>query len=160
MVLVAQGLRTHVRVAAESRVTLQRAITNYRTRGMLETTMNQSETPGRRDLVQSKTYEITFLGQAGTTLSAAGSPVDRVDLSPAGAGSWCSRRSHGAFTGSAWKSGRPAGTWASSVSVSSKPTEVAEVAASHAGEIATLAVWPVPPSSNSNRWLAAGSVVP
>ena len=26
--------------------------------------------PGRRDLVQSKTYEITFLGQAGTTLSA------------------------------------------------------------------------------------------
>ena len=32
--------------------------------------MNQSETPGRRDLVQSKTYEITFLGQAGTTLSA------------------------------------------------------------------------------------------
>jgi hypothetical protein len=65
-----QDVRTDIRVAAESRVTLQRAITNYRTRGMLETTMNQSETPGRRDLVQSKTYEITFLGQAGTTLSA------------------------------------------------------------------------------------------
>ena len=37
---------------------------------MLVTTANQSERPGRRDLVQSKTYEITFLGQAGTTLSA------------------------------------------------------------------------------------------
>ena len=32
--------------------------------------MNQSEGSGRRDLVQSLTYEITFLGQASTTLSA------------------------------------------------------------------------------------------
>ena len=32
--------------------------------------MKQSERPGRRDPVQAQTYEITFLGQAGTTLSA------------------------------------------------------------------------------------------
>ena len=32
--------------------------------------MNQSERPVRRDPVQVNTYEITFLGQAGTTLSA------------------------------------------------------------------------------------------
>jgi hypothetical protein len=32
--------------------------------------MNQIETPGRRDPVQAQTYEITFLGQAGTTLRA------------------------------------------------------------------------------------------
>jgi hypothetical protein len=31
--------------------------------------MNQSERPGRRYPVQAKTYEITFLGQAGTALS-------------------------------------------------------------------------------------------
>jgi hypothetical protein len=32
--------------------------------------MNRSERPGRRNPVQSQTYEITFLGQAGTTLRA------------------------------------------------------------------------------------------
>ena len=32
--------------------------------------MNHSERPGRRDPVQAQTYEVTFLGQAGTTLSA------------------------------------------------------------------------------------------
>ena len=59
-----------IRVAAESRVTPQRAITKSRTRGMLETTIDRSERPGRRDPVQAQTYEITFLGQAGATLSA------------------------------------------------------------------------------------------
>jgi hypothetical protein len=37
---------------------------------MLETTIDRSERPGRRDPVQAQTYEITFLGQAGSTLSA------------------------------------------------------------------------------------------
>jgi hypothetical protein len=32
--------------------------------------MNQTEKPGGRNLVQPQTYEITFLGQAGTTLRA------------------------------------------------------------------------------------------
>ena len=32
--------------------------------------MNQIERPGGRNLVQPQTYEITFLGQAGTTLRA------------------------------------------------------------------------------------------
>jgi hypothetical protein len=32
--------------------------------------MNHSERPGRGDPVRSKTYEITFLGQAGITLRA------------------------------------------------------------------------------------------
>ena len=32
--------------------------------------MKQARSPGVRDLVQSLTYEITFLGQASTTLSA------------------------------------------------------------------------------------------
>src|SRR5215813_6583966 len=56
--------------AAGSRITPQRAITKTRTRGMLETTIDRSERPGRRDPVRAQTYEITFLGQAGTTLSA------------------------------------------------------------------------------------------
>jgi hypothetical protein len=60
-----------MRLVAESRVTPQWAITRKRLRGMLgRHRMNQSEGPGRRDLVQSLTYEITFLGQASTTLSA------------------------------------------------------------------------------------------
>jgi len=66
VVLVAQGLRTDIRVAAESRVTLQRAITKKRLRDML----GDRTTSGRRNLVQSQTYEITFLGQAGTMLRA------------------------------------------------------------------------------------------
>ena len=70
MVRVVQDLRTDMRLAAESRVTPQWAITKNRLRGMLGDTMKQSERPGRRDLVRSLTYEITFLGQAGTTLSA------------------------------------------------------------------------------------------
>ena len=70
MVRVVQDLRTDMRLAPESRVTPQRAITKYRLRGMLGDTHGQSERPGGRDLVQSLTYEITFLGQANTTLSA------------------------------------------------------------------------------------------
>jgi hypothetical protein len=70
VVRVVQDLRTDIRVAAESRITPQRAITKNRTRRMLETTIDRSERPGRRDPVQAQTYEITFLGQAGTTLSA------------------------------------------------------------------------------------------
>jgi hypothetical protein len=70
VVRVVQDLRTDIRVAAESRITPQRAITKNRTRRMLETTIDRSERPGRRDPVRAQTYEITFLGQAGTTLSA------------------------------------------------------------------------------------------
>ena len=36
----------------------------------LETCMNENTRPGRRNPVQAQTYEITFLGQAGTTLRA------------------------------------------------------------------------------------------
>ena len=54
-----------------SRITLARVITNRQLRGTLETLMNQTEiAPGGRNLVQPHTYEITFLGQAGTTLRA------------------------------------------------------------------------------------------
>jgi hypothetical protein len=53
-----------------SRITLARAITNRRLHGTLETPANQTEEPGGRNLVQPQTYEITFLGQAGTTLRA------------------------------------------------------------------------------------------
>jgi hypothetical protein len=56
--------------AAESRVTPQRAITNYRKRGMLGDTHRPEREAREANPVQSKTYEITFLGQAGTTLSA------------------------------------------------------------------------------------------
>lgn len=51
-------------------VTLQRAITNDRTRGMLGDTHRPEREAREANPVQSKTYEITFLGQAGTTLSA------------------------------------------------------------------------------------------
>ena len=53
-----------------SRITLVRVITGRELRGTLETPMNQIERPGGRNLVQPQTYEITFLGQAGTTLRA------------------------------------------------------------------------------------------
>jgi hypothetical protein len=53
-----------------SRITLAGAITNRQFHGTLEPLMNQSERPGRRNLVPTQTYEITFLGQAGTTLRA------------------------------------------------------------------------------------------
>jgi hypothetical protein len=56
--------------AAESRVTPQRAITNYRTRGMLGDIHRPEREAREANPVQSKTYEITFLGQAGSTLSA------------------------------------------------------------------------------------------
>jgi len=51
-------------------ITLVRVITRRERRGTLETPMNQIERPGGRNLVQPQTYEITFLGQAGTTLRA------------------------------------------------------------------------------------------
>jgi hypothetical protein len=70
VVRLVQDLRTDTRVAAESRVTLERAITKDRLRGKLGTPINQSERPGRCHLVQPQIYEITFLGQAGTTLRA------------------------------------------------------------------------------------------
>lgn len=53
-----------------SRITLVRVITRRELRGTLETPMNQIKKPGERNLVHSQTYEITFLGQAGTTLRA------------------------------------------------------------------------------------------
>ena len=52
------------------RITLVRVITRRERRGTLKTPMNQIERPGGRNLVQPQTYEITFLGQAGTTLRA------------------------------------------------------------------------------------------
>ena len=71
MVRVVKDLRTGVGVAAESRVTLAGGITKDVLCGTLEALRNQTEkSPGRRDLVQAQTYEITFLGQAGTTLRA------------------------------------------------------------------------------------------
>ena len=59
-----------IRLAAESRVTPGRAITKNRLRGMLGDTQEPEREAREANLVQSKTYEITFLGQAGTTLSA------------------------------------------------------------------------------------------
>ena len=53
-----------------SRITLVRVITRRELRGTLETPMNQIEKPGGRNLVQPQIYEITFLGEAGTTLRA------------------------------------------------------------------------------------------
>jgi len=71
MVRVVKDLRTGVGVAAESRVTLAGGITKDVLCGTLEALRNQTEkSPGRRDLVQAQTYEITFLGQASTTLRA------------------------------------------------------------------------------------------
>ena len=53
-----------------SQITLVRVITKRELRGTLETPMNQIERAGGRKVVQPQTYEITFLGQAGTTLRA------------------------------------------------------------------------------------------
>jgi hypothetical protein len=56
-------------VTPDSRITLQRAITNAPRRETLETYMNE-KTGEAVTRVRSQTYEITFLGQAGTTLRA------------------------------------------------------------------------------------------
>jgi hypothetical protein len=53
-----------------SRITLAGVITRRELRGTLETPLNRIEKAGGRNLVQPQTYEITFLGQAGTTLRA------------------------------------------------------------------------------------------
>ena len=54
-----------------SRITLAGVITRRELRGTLETLVNRSGKPGGRKLVQQlQTYEITFLGQAGSTLRA------------------------------------------------------------------------------------------
>ena len=53
-----------------SQITLAWAITTRQLRGTLETRLNQTEKAGRRNLVQPQIYEVTFLGQAGTTLRA------------------------------------------------------------------------------------------
>ena len=55
---------------AASRITLEGVITNGQLHGMLGTLINQTEKAGGRNLVQPQIYEITFLGQAGTTLRA------------------------------------------------------------------------------------------
>jgi hypothetical protein len=68
VVRLVKDLRTDMRFAAESRVTLRRAITKKRLRDMLGD--RHEPKAGRRSLVQAQTYEITFLGQAGTTLRA------------------------------------------------------------------------------------------
>jgi hypothetical protein len=71
MVRLVKDLRTGVGVAAESRVTLAGAITkDVGSRHAGGTYESDRERPGRRNLVQAQTYEITFLGQASTTLRA------------------------------------------------------------------------------------------
>ena len=55
-------------LAVESQVTLRWAITNTCLRRTLDISMIQKA--GRRYPVRAQTYEITFLGQAGTTLRA------------------------------------------------------------------------------------------
>jgi hypothetical protein len=70
VVRVVQDLRMDKPLAAESRVTPQWAITKNRLRGRLGDTHETEQEARGRDLVRSLTYEITFLGQAGTTLSA------------------------------------------------------------------------------------------
>ena len=55
---------------AASRITLAGVITRRQLRGTLETLLNQTKKAGRRNLVQPQIYEITFLGQAGTTVRA------------------------------------------------------------------------------------------
>ena len=55
---------------AASRITLAGVITRRQLRGTLETLLNQTEKAGRRNLLQPQIYEITFLGQAGTTVRA------------------------------------------------------------------------------------------
>jgi hypothetical protein len=52
------------------RITLEGVITNRQLRGTLETPINPDREARGRKLVQPQTYEITFLGQAGTTLRA------------------------------------------------------------------------------------------
>jgi hypothetical protein len=54
--------------AGESQVTLKWAITNTCLRRTLDTSTRQKA--GRRYPVRTQTYEITFLGQAGTALRA------------------------------------------------------------------------------------------
>ena len=71
MIRVVKDLRTGKGVAAESRITLARAITkDAASRHAGGTHERDREKPGRRNLVRAQTYEITFLGQAGTTLQA------------------------------------------------------------------------------------------
>jgi hypothetical protein len=71
MVRLVKDLRTSVGVTAESRVTLAGAITkDVASRHAGGTYESDRERPGRRNLVQAQTYEITFLGQASTTLRA------------------------------------------------------------------------------------------
>ena len=54
-----------------SQITLVRVITKRELRGTLETPNEPDrEALGERNLVQPQTYEITFLGEAGTTLRA------------------------------------------------------------------------------------------
>lgn len=71
MIRVVKDLRTGMGVAAESRITLGGAITkDAASRHAGGTYEPDREVPGRRNLVRAQTYEITFLGQAGTTLQA------------------------------------------------------------------------------------------
>jgi hypothetical protein len=65
-----KDLRQSTGVANASRITLEGAITKRQFHGTLESLMNQTEKVRGANLVQTQTYEITFLGQAGTTLRA------------------------------------------------------------------------------------------
>jgi len=57
-------------LATESRLTPEWAITKRPPRGILETCMNYGFAAREEYPVQSQTYEVTFLGRAGTTLRA------------------------------------------------------------------------------------------
>ncbi len=70
VIRMVKDLRQSTGVANASRITLEGAITKRQFHGTLESLMNQTEKVRGANLVQTQTYEITFLGQAGTTLRA------------------------------------------------------------------------------------------
>ena len=66
-----KDLRQRQVLLTASQITLGRVITKRELRGTLETPNEPDrEALGERNLVQPQTYEITFLGEAGTTLRA------------------------------------------------------------------------------------------
>ena len=65
-----KNMRNGHGLAAESQITLDRAIAKRPAAGQGGDTKQQLEGPGGCNPVDAQTYEITFLGQAGTTLRA------------------------------------------------------------------------------------------
>lgn len=70
VIRMVKDLRQSAVLLTASRITLAGVITRRELRGTLETPNEPDRGAWGRCLVQPQTYEITFLGQAGTTLRA------------------------------------------------------------------------------------------